>query len=74
MQLNNRTKAPLAAVLALLAAVVLAACGGAEGQENGEGEAVIPAVEAVQARFGALPLRERLTGTVRATGQVDIYP
>jgi RND family efflux transporter MFP subunit len=74
MQPNNRTKAPLAAALTLLAAVVLAACGGAEGQENGEGEAVIPAVEAVQARFGALPLRERLTGTVRATGQVDIYP
>lgn len=74
MQPNNRTQAPLAAALVLLAAVLLAACGGAEGQENGEGEAVIPAVEAVQARFGALPLRERLTGTVRATGQVEIYP
>jgi RND family efflux transporter MFP subunit len=35
---------------------------------------VIPAVEVVQARRGALPLRERLTGTVRASGEVAIYP
>jgi RND family efflux transporter MFP subunit len=34
----------------------------------------VPAVEAVEARYGALPLRERLTGTVRAAGQVSIYP
>lgn len=68
------------AVPIALIALTLAACGGAEGQENGEGrrgeegEATIPAVEAVQARHGALPLRERLTGTVRATGQVAIFP
>ncbi len=69
-----------ATALALLAAAALSACGNAEGQENGDGrrgedgEATTPAVEAVQARYGALPLRERLTGTVRATGQVAIYP
>ncbi|MGA1197001.1 MAG: efflux RND transporter periplasmic adaptor subunit [Candidatus Latescibacterota bacterium] len=34
----------------------------------------LPAVEVVQARLGQLPLRERLTGTVRAGGQVVIYP
>ncbi|MCF7805317.1 MAG: efflux RND transporter periplasmic adaptor subunit [Candidatus Marinimicrobia bacterium] len=35
---------------------------------------LIPAVEAVQARSGALPLTERLTGVVRAVNQVAIYP
>ncbi|MFW6088614.1 MAG: efflux RND transporter periplasmic adaptor subunit [Gemmatimonadota bacterium] len=44
-----------------------------EGQTP-EDEAPTPAVEAVQARYGALPLRERLTGNVRAAGQVVIYP
>ncbi|HHP7236921.1 efflux RND transporter periplasmic adaptor subunit [Longibacter sp.] len=33
-----------------------------------------PSVEAVQARFGALPLRERMSGTVYARNQVQIYP
>lgn len=33
-----------------------------------------PAVEAVQAQFGALPLEERLSGTVRSDNQVAIYP
>lgn len=35
---------------------------------------LIPAVEAVQAQFGGLPLEERLNGVVRAANQVDIYP
>ena len=34
----------------------------------------MPSVEAVQARYGSLPLRERLSGTVRAKNQVEIYP
>ena len=34
----------------------------------------MPAVEAVQAQFGSLPLEERLNGIVRAANQVDIYP
>ena len=38
------------------------------------GGEVVPAVEVVQARQGAVPLRERLTGTVRASGEVAIYP
>jgi HlyD family secretion protein len=37
-------------------------------------ERVIPAVEAVQARHGSLPLSERLSGVVQAVNQVDIYP
>jgi len=52
---------------------LLAACGLSEGQIP-EDETPTPAVEAVQARYGPLPLRERLTGSVRAAGQVVIYP
>ena len=58
-------------------ALLLAGCG-LGAQEDGENpeaaDATTPAVEVVQAMHGALPLRERLTGTVRATGQVAIYP
>lgn len=59
---------------------VLLGCGGSQSEGRGQGpdsrqgEVPIPAVEAVQARYGSLPLRERLTGTVRATGQVTIFP
>lgn len=59
-------------VLLSLAAVSLAACDASEGHIAEE--STTPAVEVVQARYGALPLRERLTGTVRASGQVAIYP
>ncbi|HXE80348.1 MAG TPA: efflux RND transporter periplasmic adaptor subunit, partial [Vicinamibacterales bacterium] len=38
------------------------------------GVEVIPLVEVVQLRTGRLPLFERLTGTVRASGEVAIYP
>lgn len=57
-------------VVALAAAAV--ACGTSEGRVPDD--ATLPAVEAVQARYGSLPLRERLTGTVYAAGQVAIYP
>jgi HlyD family secretion protein len=47
---------------------------GQSGRDISAAQQVIPAVEVVQARRGALPLRERLTGTVRASGEVAIYP
>jgi len=50
---------------------LLSACGG-EAERPTEGR--IPAVEAVPARTGALPLTERLSGTVRASNQVSIRP
>jgi HlyD family secretion protein len=34
----------------------------------------LPAVEAVQAQFGGLPLEERLSGVASASNQVEIYP
>ncbi len=33
-----------------------------------------PPVEALQARYGGLPLVERLSGTIRADNQVSLYP
>lgn len=56
----------------LLVAAAVASC--SEAESRMANEPTIPAVEAVQARYGALPLSERLTGTVRAAGQVSIYP
>jgi HlyD family secretion protein len=55
--------------------LLLASCS-SEG-ESGESQnsaQVIPAVEAVQAQFGSLPLEERLSGVVSAGNQVEIYP
>ena len=52
------------------------ACSSSEGSQNGDArsENNIPAVEAVKARFGSLPLSERLSGTVIAKNQVELYP
>lgn len=52
---------------------MLQSCG-SEENNSGEFNEVLPAVEAVQAQFGSLPLEERLNGIVRAANQVDIYP
>jgi RND family efflux transporter MFP subunit len=61
----------LSGTLVVLAA---AACGGSEEGDRRNRDESTPAVEVVQARLDALPLRERLTGTVQAGGQVAIYP
>lgn len=57
--------------------VSLVSCGDSENQAENEGvsgQANIPAVEAVEARYGSLPLSERLSGTVISRNQVEIYP
>jgi HlyD family secretion protein len=59
-------------VAALFASAFLVACGGADGQASGARSDRSPAVEAVQARDGALPLSERVSGTVRAENQVAV--
>ena len=51
----------------------LGCSGGSDGSGRGDNR-LIPAVEAVQANYGSLPLSERLSGVVRAKNQVDIYP
>jgi len=53
----------------------LPGCSGTSGGGDGQnGNKVVPAVEAVQARYGSLPLTERLSGLVKAKNQVEIYP
>lgn len=72
--LVSRTQALILASAALL----ISACGYSESgsgpKGRGRGEVPIPTVEAVQARYGALPLEQRFSGTVRADNQVAIYP
>jgi len=72
-----------AASCCLLAlAVVLGGCGsssdGSDGNRGGgprgDRGTNTPAVEAVQSRFGSLPLQERMSGRVRAKDQVSISP
>lgn len=62
--------------LLLFSTLILISCYGSEAQNNSENQnqGIIPAVEAVQARFGSLPLSERLSGTVYAENQVSLYP
>jgi HlyD family secretion protein len=52
------------------------ACGSNEetGESSRTENKVIPAVEAVQARYGSLPLVERFSGNVRSENQVPLYP
>jgi len=59
--------------LAVIGVAILQSCG-SEENNSGEFNEVLPAVEAVEAQFGSLPLEERLNGIVRAANQVDIYP
>ncbi len=45
-----------------------------DGAKDPAPAAPIPAVEAVQAKYGNLPLVQRVSGTVRAQNQVEIHP
>ncbi|HUU46624.1 MAG TPA: efflux RND transporter periplasmic adaptor subunit [Acidobacteriota bacterium] len=61
--------------LLIVLGLLLIGCGGSSSG-SGEGNsrnALTPAVEAVQARYGTLPLVERLSGIVKAKNQVEIY-
>ncbi|HSG39058.1 MAG TPA: efflux RND transporter periplasmic adaptor subunit, partial [Thermoanaerobaculia bacterium] len=62
-------RANLTVILALMAGF-LAGCGPSEEAEREDDRA--PAVEAVPARVGTLPLEERLNGVVRADNQVTV--
>lgn len=56
--------------------IAFSACSSGEESnvDNFGEEQVFPAVEAVEARFGSLPLEERLSGVVEAANQIDLYP
>ncbi len=61
--------------LHIISIVFLAlSCSGGSGESRNGREKVIPAIEAVQAKYGSLPLTERLSGVVKAKNQVEIYP
>jgi RND family efflux transporter MFP subunit len=62
------------AALLLTCSASLGACGNSGSAAVRPHSAPVPAVEAVPAREGTLPLVERLTGTVSASGQVAIFP
>lgn len=79
MILHCDTHSHLSGVLVSLCVVLLvpllAGCSGqSDGSSGGRAERLVPAVEAVQARTGSLPLTERLSGVVRARNQVELYP
>ncbi|MDZ7694806.1 MAG: efflux RND transporter periplasmic adaptor subunit [Balneolaceae bacterium] len=65
------------ALLVFIASVFAVACSQESDQggdpDNQNNTSVTPAVEAVQARYGSLPLSERLSGTVIAKNQVELY-
>lgn len=61
-------------LISLSTVILFQACGSEEGGNTDFNATVTPAVEAVQAQFGGLPLEERLNGIVSASNQVDIYP
>jgi HlyD family secretion protein len=56
----------------VVASLFLASCNASAGGDE-QRRMVTPAVEAIQARVGSLPLEERLSGTVVADNQVEIY-
>jgi RND family efflux transporter MFP subunit len=61
------------AFILILTGYLFAGCN-SETQNNGPQSSIVtPSVEAIQARFGGLPLEERLSGVVRARNQVEIY-
>ncbi len=49
-------------------------CSNEDKGQQGRRDRGIPTVEAVVAQFGSLPLEERLSGSVRAFNQTEIYP
>ncbi len=60
----------------MLSVLVLGACSAEpdSSEQTGDPRQRIPSVEAVEVLFGTLPLEERLSGSVRARVQTEIYP
>lgn len=79
MSIFNLPTRTLGSAIIFTLFLILASCsdnknGDSSGENGSQFDQNIPAVEAVQARFGSLPLVERLSGTVKARNQVEIYP
>lgn len=63
--------------LLLVASILVISCSDDDDNNRrsamGSSASVTPSVEAVKSRYGALPLSERLSGTVYAKNQVSLY-
>ena len=71
--MNVRSRTVLWATVICALGLLGSACGsGGSGEDRTERP--VPGVEAVRARHGTLPLTQRLSGVVKATNQVAIYP
>ncbi|NIP41304.1 MAG: biotin/lipoyl-binding protein, partial [candidate division Zixibacteria bacterium] len=71
----SRVTHTYALILTLILISLTISCSrNSDGNSRGDNEGLIPSVEAVQARFGSLPLTERLSGVVKAMNQVELYP
>lgn len=73
MCISSRYSAVNACFGVLLLACFTVSCGSG-GSGESQADRPVPGVEAVQSSHGALPLTQRLSGVVRATNQVAIYP
>lgn len=71
--MKNQLKLLLRSFLLLLPLFNLS-CANEEGNDQQREETIVPSVEAVEARFGSLPLAERFSGNVRSENQVMLYP
>ncbi len=58
----------------VLAALLFLGCSGGSNNNRNNRDRLVPALEAVQAKYGSLPLSERLSGVVKAKNQVEIFP
>ncbi len=77
--LNRKAKVTKRLLLCILIPTVtliacIPGCSGESNESSNSRERLIPAVEAVQAEYGSLPLTERLSGVVKAKNQVGIFP
>ncbi len=65
-------KQKLAALLLIF--FFLTGCGSDPNSTNNNHDKFMPSVQSVQAKYGSLPLTERLTGVVKAKNQVELFP
>ncbi|WP_103664719.1 efflux RND transporter periplasmic adaptor subunit [Gracilimonas amylolytica] len=74
--MKNFSKLSKTLIILAFASAVTACSGNSDESSNQQQDqsGVIPSVEAVQARYGSLPLVERFSGNVRSENQVSLYP
>jgi RND family efflux transporter MFP subunit len=78
MKLSLFQKVCYLSLLLLASSFVISCSGDSDSNSSpamrGNTTSATPSVEAVKSRYGALPLSERLSGTVYAKNQVSLYP